>query len=114
MRGEALSSERGGARARQGRRDDGVSGDGAGGIGGGGGGGGGGDPAAVVAAEGRDGAGTYELMGFISHIGKSVTSGHYVCHLKKEGRWVIYNDEKVQECENPPLECGYLYFYRRT
>ena len=81
---------------------------------GGGGGGGGGDPAAVVAAEGRDGAGTYELMGFISHIGKSVTSGHYVCHLKKEGRWVIYNDEKVQECENPPLECGYLYFYRRT
>ena len=41
--GEALSSERGGARARQGRRDDGVSGDGAGGIGGGRGGGGGGE-----------------------------------------------------------------------
>ena len=73
-----------------------------------------GDSAAVVAAEGHDGAGQYELMGFISHIGKSVTSGHYVCHLKKGGRWVVFNDEKVQECPDPPLECGYLYFYRRS
>jgi len=73
-----------------------------------------GDSAAVVAAEGQDGAGQYELTGFISHIGKSVTSGHYVCHLKKEGRWLVFNDEKVQECPDPPLECGYLYFYRRT
>ena len=72
-----------------------------------------GDSAAVVSAEGQDGAGHYELAGFISHIGKSVTSGHYVCHLKKEGRWLVFNDEKVQECPDPPLECGYLYFYRR-
>lgn len=75
---------------------------------------GGGDSAAVVAAEGQDGTGQYELTGFISHIGKSVTSGHYVCHLKKEGRWLVFNDEKVQECPDPPLECGYLYFYRRS
>lgn len=77
-------------------------------------GGTGGDSAAVVAAEGQDGTGQYELVGFISHIGKSVTSGHYVCHLKKDGRWVVFNDEKVQECPDPPLECGYLYFYRRS
>ena len=76
--------------------------------------GGEGDSSAVVSAEGQDGTGQYELLGFISHIGKSVTSGHYVCHLKKEGRWVVFNDEKVQECPDPPLECGYLYFYRRT
>jgi hypothetical protein len=29
-------------------------------------------------------------------------------------RWLVFNDEKVQECPDPPLECGYLYFYRRS
>lgn len=28
----------------------------------------------------------YELFGFISHMGTSTMSGHYVCHLRKEGR----------------------------
>ena len=27
--------------------------------------------------------GVYELKAFISHMGKSMTSGHYVCHIKK-------------------------------
>ena len=44
-----------------------------------------------------DGAATaYELTGVISHIGNSVHVGHYVAHLKKDGRWVIFNDEKVR------------------
>ncbi|POI35973.1 hypothetical protein CIB84_000275, partial [Bambusicola thoracicus] len=34
----------------------------------------------------KDGPGRYELFGFISHMGTSTMSGHYVCHLKKEGR----------------------------
>jgi len=25
----------------------------------------------------------YELVGFISHVGKNTSSGHYVCHVKK-------------------------------
>lgn len=25
----------------------------------------------------------YELVGFISHIGKNTASGHYVCHIRK-------------------------------
>lgn len=28
----------------------------------------------------------YELFAFISHMGASTMSGHYVCHIKKEGR----------------------------
>jgi len=28
----------------------------------------------------------YELMAFISHMGTSTMCGHYVCHIKKEGR----------------------------
>ncbi|XP_077204433.1 ubiquitin carboxyl-terminal hydrolase 13 isoform X2 [Paroedura picta] len=61
----------------------------------------------------KDGSGRYELFGFISHMGTSTMSGHYVCHLKKEGRWVIYNDLKVCASERPPKELGYIYLYRR-
>ncbi|KAM8953716.1 ubiquitin carboxyl-terminal hydrolase 13 isoform 2-T2 [Pelodytes ibericus] len=60
-----------------------------------------------------DGNGRYELIGFISHAGTSTMSGHYVCHIKKEGRWVIYNDHKVSASERPPKDLGYIYFYHR-
>uniref|UniRef100_A0A8C6IJS7 Ubiquitin carboxyl-terminal hydrolase n=1 Tax=Mus spicilegus TaxID=10103 RepID=A0A8C6IJS7_MUSSI len=61
----------------------------------------------------KDGSGMYELFAFISHMGTSTMSGHYVCHIKKEGRWVIYNDHKVCASERPPKDLGYMYFYRR-
>ena len=60
-----------------------------------------------------DGAGQYELLGFVSHIGKNTSCGHYVCHLKKDGRWTIYNDEKVALSKSPPFEFGYMYLYKR-
>ncbi|RMX64099.1 hypothetical protein DD238_006908 [Peronospora effusa] len=58
--------------------------------------------------------GDYSLVGFISHVGKNTNSGHYVCHMKKEGRWIIFNDDKVAVSEVPPLGAGYLYLFRRT
>jgi ubiquitin carboxyl-terminal hydrolase 5/13 len=59
--------------------------------------------------------GTYKLQGMISHIGKNTGSGHYVAHLKdKDGRWVIFNDEKVALSSKPPMEHAYLYLYKRT
>ncbi|KAG8435759.1 hypothetical protein GDO86_013629 [Hymenochirus boettgeri] len=61
----------------------------------------------------RDGAGRYELFAFVSHMGTSTMCGHYVCHIKKEGRWVIYNDQKVCASEKPPKDLGYIYFYQR-
>lgn len=61
----------------------------------------------------EDGPGMYELMGMISHIGKNTGSGHYVAHLKKDGKWVIFNDEKVALSSKPPFEHAYLYLYRR-
>lgn len=78
-----------------------------------------------------DGEGKYSLVAIISHIGKSTEHGHYVCHIKKEGIWAIFNDEKVKSAYNdnslvvdnmshqvakskvPPLEHGYMYLYRR-
>ncbi|XP_076762013.1 ubiquitin specific protease 5 [Xylocopa sonorina] len=60
-----------------------------------------------------DGGHQYKLVGFISHMGTSTMVGHYVCHLLKDDRWVIYNDDKVALSENPPKELGYIYLYQR-
>ena len=57
---------------------------------------------------------TYQLTGLISHIGKNTGSGHYVAHIYVDGKWVIYNDEKVAESEHPPVEHAYLYLLQRT
>ncbi|XP_003744765.1 ubiquitin carboxyl-terminal hydrolase 5 [Galendromus occidentalis] len=56
--------------------------------------------------------GLYRLTAFITHMGSSTSSGHYVCHLRKEGRWVICNDEKVALSEKPPKDLAYLYLYQ--
>ena len=61
-----------------------------------------------------DGPGTYQLVGFVSHMGANTACGHYVAHIRKEGRWVMYNDEKVVLSENPPLGLGYIYMYVRS
>lgn len=55
----------------------------------------------------------YQLKAFISHMGSSTACGHYVCHIKKDERWYIFNDNKVALSETPPKELGYLYFYER-
>lgn len=61
----------------------------------------------------EDGEGKYTMVGMVSHIGKNTGSGHYVAHLKKEGRWVIFNDEKVAVSSQPPFAHAYLYLFQR-
>ncbi len=46
-------------------------------------------------------------------MGTSTMVGHYVCHIFKDGRWVIFNDEKVAQSENTPKDLGYIYLYKR-
>jgi len=60
-----------------------------------------------------DGPSKYKLVAFISHMGTSTLAGHYVCHILKEGRWAIYNDENVAISEKTPKKHGYLYLYER-
>ncbi|CAO2833461.1 unnamed protein product [Amaranthus hypochondriacus] len=69
--------------------------------------------AAVADAELPDGSGKYRLLGFVSHMGTSTHCGHYVAHINKDGKWVLYNDEKVGASVNPPKDMGYLYFFER-
>ncbi|ESR65257.1 ubiquitin carboxyl-terminal hydrolase 14 [Citrus sinensis] len=60
-----------------------------------------------------DGGGKYRLFGIVSHIGTSTQCGHYVAHILKDGRWAIFNDNKVGASVDPPKEMGYLYFFER-
>ena len=61
----------------------------------------------------KDGNGNYELCAFVSHMGTNANVGHYVVHIKKEGKWYIYNDQNVCESEKAHKELAYLYLYRR-
>ncbi|CAG9577971.1 putative ubiquitin hydrolase [Leishmania major strain Friedlin] len=62
-----------------------------------------------------DGAASYELTAMISHMGASARTGHYVCHIKDgaTGKWLLFNDEKVGESQNPPFSLASLYFFQR-
>lgn len=77
--------------------------------------------AAVVGGEGTsrerkfdDGNGEYKLIGFISHMGSNTHCGHFLCHLFKDNRWVLFNDEKVALSQSPPIGLGYLYLFERV
>ena len=81
----------------------------------------------------RRGNGKYKLIGVVSHMGRNTEHGHYVCHLLRDGQWVLFNDDKVSRlcniyavqntlteayialqvssCRVPPLEYGFMYFY---
>jgi ubiquitin carboxyl-terminal hydrolase 5/13 len=47
-------------------------------------------------------------------MGSSTQTGHYVCHIKKDGQWIMFNDAKVALSEETPKDMGYLYFYERV
>ncbi|KAI9031682.1 hypothetical protein CLU79DRAFT_694306, partial [Phycomyces nitens] len=55
----------------------------------------------------------YRVKSFVSHKGTSVHCGHYVAHVRKEGEWVLFNDNKVAIAPNPPIGEAYVYFLQR-
>lgn len=61
----------------------------------------------------KDGPSKYKLTAFITHMGSTPHSGHYVCHLQRNGVWYLYNDEKVAVSQNPPKALGYIYLYEQ-
>ena len=62
-----------------------------------------------------DGPAKYRVRAFVSHIGSSVHSGHYVCHVTRDGtRWAIFNDRVVAECSDVPIGMAYVYLLERV
>ena len=63
-----------------------------------------------------DGKGKYELIGFLQHKGTSALCRHYVATIKRDGKWVLYNDGEVAvypDNEPPEFGKGYLYLFHR-
>ncbi|KAJ3187919.1 hypothetical protein HDU85_006312 [Gaertneriomyces sp. JEL0708] len=58
----------------------------------------------------------YRLTAFVSHKGTSTHCGHYVAHCYREGRWALYNDNKVVEVPDISKAIGeaYMYIYSRV
>ncbi|KAG0224254.1 hypothetical protein BGW42_005218 [Actinomortierella wolfii] len=57
--------------------------------------------------------GHYRLASFVSHKGPSVHCGHYVAHIRKDGQWVLYNDNKVVVDPKAPIGEAYMYTFKR-
>lgn len=74
----------------------------------------GGATAVEAVTETENGEGIYSLHAMITHIGKNTDHGHFVCHIKKRGEWVLFNDEKVARSVQPPLEQGFMFLYKRN
>lgn len=70
-------------------------------------------PAAEVEKDERPA--TYKLFALISHKGPSAQCGHYVAYVKKQDKWILYNDNKVVEVPDitSAAEDAYVYVYQR-
>jgi len=55
----------------------------------------------------------YELYSCIVHLGSSYGCGHYVCYIKKDKEWVLFNDAKVAKSSEPALGKGSVYLFRK-
>lgn len=60
------------------------------------------------------GSSRYSLKAVVCHKGTSPHTGHYVVFIKIGGQWVLFNDEKVVQCDNNLEDMrknGYIYFF---
>jgi len=44
----------------------------------------------------------YEIVSCVLHLGKQINCGHYVCYVKKDGKWIYYNDSRVNHSIDTP------------
>ncbi len=58
----------------------------------------------VAVVQGDDAPAVYDLFSIVSHLGPTATSGHYVCHILKDGAWTLFNDSKV--CVYARVSCS--------
>ena len=61
-----------------------------------------------------EGSANYQLLGFIVHLGASTHSGHYVAYVRRDGKWIQFNDRKVAISVEPPIGDAYMYFFQRV
>jgi hypothetical protein len=47
----------------------------------------------------------YALKAFITHRGRARNCGYYVAHVREDGEWYRYDDEKVSVVEEEKIQC---------
>lgn len=59
---------------------------------------------------------SYELIAVAVHMGQSISSGHYIAYVKRNGSWYCCNDSNVSECSEKDAMSSnaYLLFYRQV
>eukprot|EP00967_Tisochrysis_lutea_P126693 scaffold214591_cov21-Tisochrysis_lutea.AAC.1 len=62
-----------------------------------------------------DGPGEYELVGFVSHMGSNTACGHYVAHIRVDGRFrhLLLKLRKQQGWQGLPLSTEHLRTYMK-
>ena len=58
---------------------------------------------------------SYKLVAVVVHIGSKLSSGHYVCYMKRNGLWYCADDAHIKECTafEATNQQAYLLFYER-
>ncbi|GAB65252.1 ubiquitin carboxyl-terminal hydrolase a [Plasmodium cynomolgi strain B] len=62
----------------------------------------------------EDGLANYELVASIVHMGSNANSGHYICYIKDDSQWYVYNDNKIGLVDtNKGKDTAYIHLYKR-
>ena len=58
----------------------------------------------------------YELVAVVVHLGNNLSSGHYVCFMKRNGLWYCADDTRIKECTafEATSQQAYLLFYEKA
>lgn len=58
----------------------------------------------------------YRLRAVVSHLGRSVSGGHYISYIRQEERWFVCDDRDVYEVdsEEVPRDRGYCFLFERV
>ncbi|KAL6079056.1 hypothetical protein QOT17_001207 [Balamuthia mandrillaris] len=56
----------------------------------------------------------YDLYAIVVHIGSSPYSGHYICFVKSQGTWLVFDDDYVSVLLLPPLSAlhSHLFYHQ--
>ena len=55
----------------------------------------------------------YKIKAIIQHHGNELYIGHYKTLLYINNKWVVCDDNNIQETSYPDIEHGYIYVYER-
>ena len=54
-------------------------------------------PLGFIVESENDNAIAYSLCGVLTHLGRSLSSGHYICEVRKNTKWWNCNDSRISE-----------------